>query len=308
MSPTPTPSPAPAEVKRSLLSGRPGLKDGPVLVVKFDNTSHAEPHAGLPDADVVYLEQVEGGLTRYAAVFSTKIPKVMGPIRSARIADLELFPQYGKFAFAYSGAQHRLRPVIASTPLYDVSGDRGITGYWRQSGRYAPYDFFGDGVTLLKRAPHAQKPRDVGFTFDDAVPAGGRAVKSVTAHWPAARAQFTWSSSRQRWLLTMDGRQSMATDGSRLGGTTVIVQYVNVYPSGYGDKFGGVTPMSDTVGSGNALILRNGKAYNGHWSRPTRSKGTTWTVDGQEFPLAAGQVWILLVKKGVKADEVRAKG
>ena len=76
----------------------------------------------------------------------------------------------------------------------------------------------------------------------------------------------------------------------------------------HGDKFGGVTPMSDTVGSGNALILRNGRAYNAHWSRPTRSHGTTWTVGGQEFPLAAGQVWILLVKKGVKADVVRAKG
>ena len=86
-------------------------------------------------ADVVYLEQVEGGLTRYAAVFSTRIPKSMGPIRSARIADLELFPQYGKFAFAYSGAQHKLRPAIAAANLYDVSGDHGITGYWRQSGR-----------------------------------------------------------------------------------------------------------------------------------------------------------------------------
>ena len=99
----------------------------------------------------------------------------------------------------------------------------------------------------------------------------------------------------------------MATDGSRLGGTTVIVQYVNVYPSGYGDKFGGVTPMSDTVGSGKATILRNGRAYDAHWSRPTKNKGTTWTVGGQPFPLAAGQIWVLLVKKGTKTDEVHPK-
>ncbi len=301
-SPTPSPSESPV-VARSLLSGRPDEVDGPVLVVKFDNTHNASPHAGLPDADVVYLEQVEFGLTRYAAVFSTRIPKELGPIRSARIADLELFPQYGKFAFAYSGAQNKLKPFIAAAPLYDVSGDKGATGYWRQPGRNAPYDFFGNGHTLLKRAPKAQTPRDVGFTFDDAVPAGGRDVKTVTAQWPGATALFTWSEKQGRWLLTMDGRQAMATDGSRLGGTTLILQYVDIYNSQFGDKFGGITPMSDTVGSGKALILRNGQAYDARWSRPSKEAGTTWTVDGEVLPLAAGQVWVALVKKGIKAKE-----
>ena len=107
---SPSAKPTKAPVARSLLSGRTGVKDGPVLVVKLDNTRNSEPHEGLEDADVVYLEQVEGGLTRYAAVFSTRIPTSIGPIRSARISDIDLFAQYGKVAFAYSGAQHRLRP------------------------------------------------------------------------------------------------------------------------------------------------------------------------------------------------------
>jgi hypothetical protein len=303
--PTPSPTPSPTEAQRSLLSGRVGETDGPVLAVKLDNTSHSEPHAGLIAADVVYLEQVEYGITRYAAIYSTKVPKVIGPIRSARIADLELLPQYGKLAFAYSGAQHKLRPHIAAAPLYDVSGDKGPAGYWRQSGRFAPYNFFGNGKELLARAPHAQKPNDVGFTFDDEVPSGGRSLKSVTARWPSAQATFTWSKSAKRWLLTMDGRKAMSTEGPQLGGTTVIVQYVKVYDSGYGDKFGGRTPMSDTVGSGKALILRDGRAYDAAWSRPSKLKGTTWTVGGEEFPLAAGQVWVLLVNKNTKAVQSR---
>ena len=305
-SPTPSPSETPVVVPRSLLSGRPNEVDGPVLAVKLDNTSRSEPHAGLPDADVVYIEQVEGGLTRYVAIFSTRVPKMIGPIRSARIADLELLPQYGKVAFAFSGSNPLLRPVIARAPLYDVSGDRGSVGYWRQDGRYAPYDFFGNGVTLLKRAPKAQKPHDVGFTFDEAAQAGGRAVTSVTARWPSARAQFTWSKSSARWLLTMDGTKSKDTEGSRLGGTTVIVQYVNVYPSIYG-KGSNNTPMSETVGSGRALILRDGQAYDARWARPSIGQGTTWTVDGTEFPLAPGQVWVLLVNKAVKAQEIHPK-
>ncbi len=292
-------------MQRSLLSGREGEPDGPVLAVKLDNTRYSNPHSGLQAADVVYLEQVEGGLSRYVAVFSTRVPTAIGPIRSARIADLELLPQYGRLAFAYSGANPKLRPVLARAPFYDVSGDRGSVGYWRQSGRFPPYDFFGNGKQLLARAPQAESPNDVGFTFSELPPTTGRSVKSVTTAWPSARAMFTWSSQQNRWLLTMDGAPANTTDGKRLGGTTVIIQYVTIHPSIYGVRSN--TPMSDTVGRGKALILRDGMAYNARWSRPKIDSGTTWTVAGEEFTLAPGQVWVMLANKTTKATEVRAK-
>jgi hypothetical protein len=71
------------------LSGLPG-GDGPILVVKLDDTRSAHPQIGIEEADIVYIEQVEGGLTRLAAVFSSKIPQRIGPVRSARISDIEL--------------------------------------------------------------------------------------------------------------------------------------------------------------------------------------------------------------------------
>ena len=77
------------EVEVNSLTGLPG-SDGPVLAVKIDDTSYAHPQVGLRSADVIYIEQVEGGLTRLAALFSSNIPEKIGPIRSARISDLEL--------------------------------------------------------------------------------------------------------------------------------------------------------------------------------------------------------------------------
>ena len=73
----------------NVLSGREG-SNGPVLVVKIDDTTQAHPQIGLEDADIVYIEQVEGGLTRLAAVFSSVIPQRIGPVRSARISDIEI--------------------------------------------------------------------------------------------------------------------------------------------------------------------------------------------------------------------------
>jgi hypothetical protein len=288
-----------------LFSGRTGVIDGRVLVVKLDNTIDAEPHAGLEDADVVYIEQVEGGLTRFAAVFSTRLPKKIGPIRSARISDIDLLAQYGKVAFAFSGSQARMRPVIARANLFNVSGDVGPAGYYRDNSRPAPYNFFGDGPQLLRRAPYAVHAHDVGFRFSTAVPAHGLTVTSATIHWPAATAVFAWNAAAKRWLLTMDGVKAVS-DGKPLGGTTVVVQYVDVHNSIYHDRHGGITPMSETIGKGRALILRDGKVFSARWSRSTASAGTIWTTpSGSRLPFAPGQVWVLLVNKTTHAALTR---
>ena len=74
------------------LSGREG-SDGEVLVVKIDDTTAARPQIGIDLADIVYIEQVEGGLTRLAAVFSSEIPTLIGPIRRARISAIDILAQ-----------------------------------------------------------------------------------------------------------------------------------------------------------------------------------------------------------------------
>ena len=97
----------PAPIEKNLLSGRPGV-NGALLVVKIDDTNAAHPQIGLEDADVVYIEQVEGGLTRLAAVFSSVIPTRVGPVRSARISDIEILSQYPAKFIIYSRSFHSI--------------------------------------------------------------------------------------------------------------------------------------------------------------------------------------------------------
>lgn len=92
--------------------------DGPsVLAVKIDNVRAARPQTGIDSADVVYAEQVEGGLSRLMAVYATKLPKTVGPVRSARESDLELLRQFDRPTLAFSGAQGKLMPLINRAPL-----------------------------------------------------------------------------------------------------------------------------------------------------------------------------------------------
>src|SRR5262245_45110297 len=89
---------------RSPFTGEPVRSLSRVLAVKIDNIVNARPQTGLTHADIVYVLPVEGGLSRFLATFSSDYPPVIGPVRSAREDDLGLLRQFGRPAFAYSGA------------------------------------------------------------------------------------------------------------------------------------------------------------------------------------------------------------
>ena len=283
------------------LSGRIG-SDGPILVVKIDDTPPAHPQAGLEDADVVYIEQVEGGLTRIAAVFSSKIPAVIGPVRSARISDIEILEQFGRVAFAYSGAQKKLLPVIAAANLENLGAQRQSREiYSNDPLRNAPTAMMLQAQTLMQKVKEQQLPvaisKSAGWSFAESFDTG-TAIASAKVSWPANSYDAVWSTAEKRWLLSHKGAPNIASSGIHLGASTFVIQIVAITPSEYGDKFGGVTPFTATVGSGRGYILRDGRYIPALWDRPTPDVGTTWkTTSGEEIPFAPGQIWIALTDK-----------
>jgi hypothetical protein len=296
--PTAAPSSAgpstPAPPHRSVLAGRLGAKDGPVYAVKVDNTGRAHPQVGLTKADLVYVEQVEGGVTRLAAIFSSRYPKYVGPVRSGRITDIELLKQYGTVGLIYSGSQDRLLPKLLAAPLKLVSFDANPQGYTRSTSRPMPYDVIGTFADLRKRAGTVSRPTQVGYQFG-AAPAGGRPATHVTVRYQFARLDAQWSPAKKRWLLSMDGAKDMASEGGQLGPTTFVVQFATVRQTSYHDINGVRTPMTKTVGQGRALIFRDGKVYEGLWQRDNPADPTSYTVGGQTAVFAPGQIWVALI-------------
>ena len=276
------------------LSGRIA-PDGQVLVVKIDDTEAARPQIGLEDADVIYVEQVEGGLTRLAAIFSSKVPAQIGPVRSARISDIDLIAQYGKVAFAYSGAQRRMLPVIAAANLVNLGAERESPKFYpRDPVRFEPVNLMLNAPEILTLAPDAVRAHSVGWSFG-VTPIGGKAVTSVTVVWPASRYKATWSASEKRWLLAHDKSPDLAASGIHLGPSTLVIQQIQIHPSPYGDKLGNNTPMSETIGSGPGWVLRDGNSYAATWSRTSLTDGTHWRLlDGTEIRFSRGPIWVFL--------------
>ncbi|MCO5974218.1 DUF3048 domain-containing protein [Actinoallomurus soli] len=296
--PAVTPAPSPSAQPVHPFTGRPGARNGPVLAVKIDNTRSAKPQRGLRSADIVYVEQVEGGLSRIMAVYSSTLPPQVGPVRSARISDLHILPQFGRPAFAYSGVQSKMKPYLAQAPLIDVSPDKAAGAYTRGGPHPAPYNLYASPQELLAKAPGATTARDIGFRFG-AAPPGGTATTSYTARYPSSTLVFHWSAGEHRWLVSQDGRPDQAAEGGRLGGQTVVVQRVRTTRSQFHDFLGNYTPLMQTVGTGTATVLRDGKAYDARWSRASEDQGTTYTTpSGRPMTFAPGQVWIVLVNAG----------
>lgn len=306
-SPSATPSalPTPSDgipAGASPFSGLPGGEGKPVLAIKIDNTRPAQPHAGLQSADLVYVTEVEWDLTRFIAIFNSSLPDAIGPVRSARISDLDILAPFGRIAFSNSGAQSKLLPVIAAANLYDVSAEKVYAAFTDDPGRPSPVDHMADPRALLAAAPDAELARDIGFVFSQDPPAGGTPVSTVTATWPSSEVSFTWDEEAGDFIVGLNGEESRSTEGGPQRAATVVIQSVEQSDSGYGDRYGGRTPLIQTVGEGAAIVLRDGRMWSVTWERPSMGEGTRFLLpDGSPMPFAIGQEWVVLLDKAMKA-------
>ncbi|HEY9373019.1 DUF3048 domain-containing protein [Streptomyces sp.] len=293
---TPPPSVPASPIVRSPFTGLPAAP-ARVLAVKIDNVQAARPATGLGTADLVYVEQVEGGVTRLLAVYSAHLPDRVGPVRSARESDIALLRPFGRPVLAYSGAQSALNPLLRAASLYPVTESSAPAAFVRDGGRPAPHNLYLRPERAFAAAPEATRARDIGFRFGSA-PKDGTPVNATTVSFPAARYAFTWSAPDNAWRVAMDGRAARSTDTGPLTPETVVIQYVNVRSSGFRDRFGSVSPYTETVGSGRAVVLRDGRSHEARWNRPTADSGTAFTTPaGTPLNFARGQVWVVLAPR-----------
>ncbi len=273
-------------------STTPVAQQPPAVIIKIDNVAAARPHTGLAAADAVYVEPVEGGLTRLAAVYYTHLPSAVGPVRSARESDLLLFPQYGRPTFAYSGSVPELLPILHAAPFVNASPQEAPGAYYRDNSRPVPHNLYVHPDQLPQGGPGPEAVLQSG-------PAGPGGVPTPSQHvqYPAASYDFHWSAATGQWLVSMDGSPFVSTEAGQLGPTTVILQKISELPGHYKeDIFGAVAPIAQTVGDGSAVVLRDGQAFQATWSRPSPQAPTRYsTSTGQPLPVAPGQVWVLLV-------------
>ena len=278
----------------------------PVLVVKIDNAPLARPQIGLNQADVVFEEGVEGGITRFAALFHSDESKPVGPVRSARTTDIKLLSALRHPLFAYSGANATFQRAVHAAPLVDVGVDAHPDRYHRDSSRPSPYNLFSDTTGLFDLVPENAVPPPALFSFRPPGAAasgpGAAAVNRARVWWQASKrteAIWEWDATAKGWRRTQNGEVHVDAAGRQVTPANVVVQFVNYHDTGQVDSTGTAVPEADVVGSGDAWVLSGGMLIPCRWSKASDTDITRYTdSSGAEVQLARGKTWVELVPPG----------
>jgi hypothetical protein len=287
-----------------------------VVSVKVENSSAARPQAGLADADVVYETLSEGGIPRFNALFHSSLPARVGPVRSARISDSYLVPQYGAL-FAYSGASEAVRERIRTAGIDDLGMESYPNLYERDPARSAPHNVFTSVAGLQAAAGGAgyattAPPR--GFLFGDvpgtaaeeeagdeaATDTGAPVVTQLSIPFAGGNdVLWMWDEGTGRWLRDVAGMPH-ADEGSdtAYSAANVIIMYAETRETDLRDVTGAVVLDIRLDGSGDAVVLRDGRRYDLRWEASTDAPPRFQDADGAQFPLAVGKTWIEVVPPG----------
>ena len=285
----------------------PARAGRPVLVVKIDNAPKARPQVGLNQADVIFEEGVEGGITRFAVLFHSKDSDPVGPVRSARSTDIALVTPLNHPLFAYSGANDAFKEYVAKAPVVDVGYDAHPERYHREASRPSPHNLFSTSPALFDLTPEGSGAPPALFPYR----APGQAAGGTGAQ-PAGRAQvwwrgpiretvavWDWDGTAQGWRRTQNGEPHTDGAGQVVTPPNVVIQYVTYQDTGFVDSTGSPVPEAQVVGEGEGLVLTGGLAIPVHWSKPSASEVTRYIdAAGAEVALTPGQTWVELVPPG----------
>jgi hypothetical protein len=274
----------------------------PALTVKIENPREARPQTGLELADMVWEEVVEGGVTRYVAVFHSAIPNEVGPVRSVRPMDPAITAPL-KGLVAFSGGLAPFATAVRNSGSQVLSQDSGSAGFFRTSGRPAPHNLHGTPSTFLNQADagHQASPAPQ-FTF-----ARNAALATVaTLGAPAttlnirmssySQPVWSWSAADNAWLRSEGATPATSASGARLSAANVLIMRVTVVNTPYIDPAGTPVPETMIVGTGDGLLATGGKTIAITWSKASIDAPVTLTAAGTDrVLLAPGKTWIQLV-------------
>jgi hypothetical protein len=278
----------------------------PALAVKIENSVAARPQSGLNAADVVWEEVVEGGITRFVAVFHSNLPPDIGPIRSVRPMDAAITgPLKGLFAF--SGGQAKYIDAIAATGAQVLSQGAGAGGFFRLDSRDAPHNVYANPADFLAQADPAHQTASPAGEF--AFATAGRQPTAVTAGAPAAvldlklspssYPNWTWSLPDNGWLRAEGEKPATGADGAQVRAANVVVLRVDIANTAARDAAGNPVPETKMVGGGQALIASGGSTIAATWSKASPSDPVILALpDGGPVELAPGNTWVELVPNG----------
>lgn len=274
------------------------------LSIKVENSPAARPQFGLNSADVVNETITEGGITRFNCVFHSVLPKTIGPVRSARLSDLWLVPQYDGLFF-FSGAHANVENAVNRADIDNLSQDAGVSyPYSRSSRRNAPHNLMLDTRKAYEEAKKRKKPltaRLESLQFSKRSRAASAPVSQVDVPFSQANdALWKWDPGTGRFLRWTNGKAHRdGTTGDQISADNVVVMWAK-YTEADRDMIGSVTYDVNLGATGRVSVFRDGGRIDGTWKGTRNAPPRFVDSAGAAIKLAPGRTWFQIVPSDTK--------
>ena len=276
----------------------------PAVVIKIDNIDQARPQTGIGSADIVYEEEVEGGLTRLAAIFQSNYPSNVGPVRSGRLTDEGIGDDLNHPVYVMSGTNAIFLPQLRGQPWTDVDQNNHPDRFRRGPGA-APHNLYTDVSADANLSSTHTGPSPLFQYRAQGSPlsgAGGTSASHFGFGLPGASITWDYNAQSGTWLRGQNGTADVDSSHTQLSATNIVVLFINYYTSGVvaGEGVGAQPiPAGTMTGSGQVWVLSGNAVVKGNWNRGDLTTPATYTDSaGQPIQLAPGKTWVELVPVG----------
>ncbi len=272
----------------------------PVAVV-IENSPGAIPQSGLSRADLVYEVPVEGGITRFLAVFSGRDVGKVGPIRSARVYLAEKAKELGA-VYVHAGGSPQGVEYIKEKKIDDIDEFKVFEPFFRVKDKKAPHNLYAS--TVLLRKEMAKLGYDINKLKDEYTFRGpgeevqGREIDKIVIEYSKNyKVVYKYDKQRGGYIRYVNGKPHI----DKLKGAPIVVRNLVIQrvSAKVRDKKGRL--YIKFTGKGNADVFMDGKLIEATWIKKTEDDRTRFLgIQGEEIRFVPGNIWIEVVPEWVK--------
>lgn len=278
--------------------------------VMINNHASARPTAGLQDAYLVYEIVVEGGITRYLALFKDVDVAKIGSVRSARHYYLDYAMEndaiYTHFGWSYAAEKQIPQLKINNVNGYTTEG----SAFWRDTslGRAYEHTAFTStekiAAAVKNRGYRTETNKDLLLNYsadeiDLSIKEGAITANSISIPYSGYQtASYKYDAEKKVYVRSSGGK--VDTDLTSKESITVknIITYQVTDVS-----YDGTSTLRDlkNIGSGEGYYISNGYAVPITWEKTSRDAQTVYKYkDGTEITVNDGNTFIQIQPKGKK--------
>jgi hypothetical protein len=275
------------------------LLERPAVAVKIENAAVAYPLSGLEKADIVYEEAVEGGITRFMAIYHCRNAPKAGPVRSARLIDPAIMTPTTRL-LAFSGANQPVVDALRSADIVMIQESDAGEAMRRipRAGMTAEHTLYASSSKLRRLGAKKFDSPPPGDSYDfGEVGNSSKRARNVTINFSGAT-EIQYEYTRGRWLRSQNGSPFETESGDQIAVDNVLIEeHRVVFSKSIVDAAGNPSiEIADPTGSGRAVLFRDGRAIRGRWIRDSVEDAVRFeTTSGAALTLKPGTTWVELV-------------